>query len=267
MTIVITICYGNQFQFLIWVLFARLFTVFKGTVYKLSNTTLKIYIALLIFQPISVCVLLYFTYNSKLFFTAIASELILGTLVNISIVIVFVMKLIAVAGDRKHLQQNIELSNVIAKNTLLAFISSISTVFAALSFVLYFVVFELQNKDEFKGHLEWIPALFESLDCFTNFIAIALSYEYFEIYYKQLCRFCHRKCESFYDKLTVHTKLSQMVMRDIPSLSGLDSKEMSGANEFVIYNAKCEIGNVIYKEIMQTDVLEAIIAQLLYFFC
>lgn len=220
----VTVSYGNQFQFMILTLFARLYRVFKNTEYKLNKTTIIIYIVLFIAQPISVAMLLYLTFDNVIFYTSIASVLIFGTLVNISIVGIFVFKLLKVAQDHEKREKNTVLSDVAAKNTLLALISSIATIFAAICFVLYYVVFKLQNVNNDAN--EWIPHLFESIDCFTNFICIALSYDRFDDIYQKICGRTHTKFRMLANRITMSQEILAISMNSVEqSSSGVSSEQ------------------------------------------
>lgn len=192
--------YGLQLYVLLIVLILRLYLIFKDTKFRLSQCTLNIYKALFLLTAIMLLFIIpvILTLNSNLIWTIFTLMLMVSILMNLSLSGMFVYKLTKIKQDND--DQNISLLNIITKNTILTIISNTMTLFVIGGFILSLFI-DTDNDNNPKYWIFAINVLCQELDCYTNFVCIALSFQCFEDKYKKICgcidtmfwKCCHNK--------------------------------------------------------------------------
>ena len=213
--------YGLQLYVLLIVLILRLYLIFKDTKFRLSQFTINLYKFLFALTAIMLTFIvpLILTFNSNLIWSIFTLMLIVSIFMNLSLSGMFVYKLVSINNDRIHRihkdSDHTLLLNIITKNTILTIISNTMTLFVIGGFVLSLL---MDDPDDEQYWIFGINVLCQELDCYTNFVCIALSFQCFEKKYQKICgwldkkfRKCidHKKDDDFYgdgkDEMTVTT--------------------------------------------------------------
>ena len=99
------------------------------------------------------------------------------------------------------------LSDTITKNSILALLSTIFTIFFALVSVLYSII----N----TAYMDLLLGVFYNADILTNCICVALTFRYFGGYYDKLCSCCHVKCHRLWDGCIQRKRLKSEIAGNI----------------------------------------------------
>ena len=172
--------YGIQHYLLLIALAVRLYFIFKKTPMELSKIQIKIFIIFssLIFISCILIPLLFKILNNKIFIISMIILIIIIISAMIILILSFIFKLhkLHEIGDKED-QSIISLIN---KTTLLASISIISNILAPISVII-----------RYKYNLNFINFISNSLvtlDIYTNFSCIVLSYTLYDPLYKIICK-------------------------------------------------------------------------------
>ena len=184
--------YGLQLYALLIVLIIRLYLVFKGTKFKLSQLTLNIYkiLFVLTFLMIITIIPTILYLNSKLIFTIFTLMLIHAIFMNLSLSVLFVVKLNQINNHQS------KLFDIWTKNTILAIISNMMTLFVIFGFILSILINDPNNYWIFSFNV--IVQLF---DIYTNYVCIALSFQCFQDKYLKICGCLDRRFKTLYTKI------------------------------------------------------------------
>ena len=189
-----TLLYVIQTFILLIIFFEKLTVVFEGTQFIVSSFTKTMYKIIFSFIPIGTIIAISL-YQSKLIFSIFAGILLFMFIsLMISLVILFVFKLIQVykqlgmnADDNKEIHGNKSVVSAITKTTIL---TSTSIIITFLNGIVAMI--RLNNPN--NAYLAWIANLFVLLDVYTNFLCVIMCYKAFGRYYKNFCKCFDIKC-------------------------------------------------------------------------
>ena len=186
----VTVSYAIQFYLLLLLLFIRLYNVFKGTMYALSQITVKIFcIMYILLPPLGVTAALFFVLQiSGGFILTMIAFLIVITLI-ISLMIMYIRKLLRIYRSVAitDCPDTDELIITITKTTILTLLS------LSVTFVTPIVI--ISDTQAAIGNVVTSTML---LDIYTNFLCITLSYSFFFGMYMKICGCMHRICKKMW---------------------------------------------------------------------
>ena len=189
--------YGLQMYGLLIVLIIRMYDIFQDTQFKLSQCTITLYKLLfaLAFIMITFIVPVILTTNPQLIWTIFAFMLVVAIIMNLSLSFMFIYKLMKFnkhcqsyavhnhRNDKNHMNPyDGALFPVITKNTILAVISNMMTLLVIGGFLISLFANDPDNYIIFG-----INVIVQELDCYTNFVCIALTFQCFEDTYQRFC--------------------------------------------------------------------------------
>ena len=184
---VTSLIYSIQTLLLLAVLFIRLYFVFDGTMFALSPTLIKSYWIIYIFTIIlTVCAGIFYSNSRRTFIglLIVGSGFLMVIIIMVILIILFLYKLIQVY---KSVDGDPELIAIITKTSLLAIISTSSTIILAM--------ITLITPSSESIHFVFLNVLFVTNDFVTNFWCIILSYTEYSAWYLKLCKCCDNKCK------------------------------------------------------------------------
>ena len=196
-TIPFLLTYVIQFYFLLLLLFIRLHSVFKDTMYELSRITVRIFkfaYILLLFLVIIGVMLFRFRIPGS-FIIAFIMVLIFIALI-ITLMVMYIRKLLKVYKAVSN-TENAETENliiIITKTTIL-------TIFSLSVTFLTPIVLGIMSNAKCAECASNIGSTTMLLDIYTNFLCIALSYKCFGGAYIKLCGCTHKLCKKMWYKI------------------------------------------------------------------
>ena len=196
----LVIFYGNQMSFLYLVLFLRLKMIFHGTSYELSKIVVYIYMILFIILCLIIISLIIFHSQLSILGMLTSSSLLLSTILNINITILFVKKLFQVFKKNNDNNNN-RIVNIITKTTILAIVSCTFTVLVVVSLILATLFTAYRESIVYPASL--------LMDSYTNSICVLLSFNVFQSKYDLLCRCLDAKCKSLCRYMTQPQQLQK----------------------------------------------------------
>eukprot|EP01084_Bolivina_argentea_P118908 210918_1 len=189
-----TATYSLQWYGLTLTLFARIYSVFKGSTYRLSSCTVYTVCSYFVIMAIPIIsgFLPIWTGPDRyaVFFTMIGLMFLSGLSYVIWITFFFIYKLYKVF---KYASDDSSLLAVITRNTLLATISILATFIA----IFIWTIVVSRGTATAGGYMTPRRYIFYFgflLDTYTNFVCIGLSYKLFTPYYDKLCGSIDQKC-------------------------------------------------------------------------
>eukprot|EP01084_Bolivina_argentea_P289395 496945_1 len=185
-TLVFFTLYGGEHYCLSLSFFINLYYIFRESIIGINSKTKYIFIAIFTCQPIiilSTAILEIKFRGTVLWYCIFALNYILLIIVCISIVILYVYKLVIVYTV---FNKDIILIKLITKTSILAITSIIFSLIT-----IFLMIYKYgTNTDIFYVHA------ITSIDILTNFLCIMLGFQYFENHYNKLCGLClHKQCE------------------------------------------------------------------------
>ena len=186
-----TALYAIQSFILLIIFFERLDIVFNGTSFVVSKCTKNIYKFLFISTPILVVIAICLFQYTLIFSILAGVVLLLFIGLMISLVILFIIKLVNVyksSGMSENTGADKSVVSAITKTTILTTISVSMTLVNAI------VAIWRLNTDNI--YIIWFQNYFVLLDVYTNFLCVILSYTAFVKYYQTLCKCMDIKCRS-----------------------------------------------------------------------
>ena len=227
---IILFIYGFQMFFLDLVIFLRICFIFNASksFFALSKITLFIYKFMFILQImfiVSVPVLYLINDKKRIAFLPVMGLIFISILLNASMTILFVYKLCKIKALAQQ-KDDSEFNNNIAKNSLLTLISFCSTMLTLISFTM------VSRIDPNSRLVIDFSILCLSADCYTNFSAIALTFNYFNKYYDTMCGCLDKQCKSC---CHLSSNIKERVNHDDypalpPSILGLPSTTMTSVH-------------------------------------
>ena len=204
--------------YLLWfVMFIKIYYVFKGSVYQLSSCTVKFFIALFVIIPLPLMIMAGmaligdYTYRLVIYGIIVLFSIILASL--------FIYKLYQIFRDSQkgNTENKMDLENrflsTMTKTTILTF-ASISVT----------MLVPLLTQDEIAVFV------FMSLwDIYTNFIFVMLSYTPFNDQYQKCCGCCDRNCRKCLFKMVSNN--AEPVSQSSPSSTDVKVSEIIVGDE------------------------------------
>ena len=200
--------YGLQYYLLLFVLFIRLYLVFKNTKFELSKTTINIYKFVFILSVLLIIsiapIQIFLAHAPIIILSSQALMLLLAIVLNVSLSILFIYKLVQVNKDQD-VRNNGNLLDIITKNTILTVISNCATILVILGMVLSIIV-----PDHNVYWVFTVNVLVQYMDVYTNFICIALTFRCFISFYGNICGLLDRKCKGMCSNAFAEKTMMQM---------------------------------------------------------
>ena len=213
---IVTVGYGMHCCSLWMLLFFRLHLVFKDTVYRLTTNTIRCWIVLFVFvfvvwliSDIRVIVFVIFAsdgpspYKTEGFVIS-ALLWVSMAVVPMSLSLSFVRRLLSIfqeVSDSLNGKEDALLSPM-TKSTILTLCSAPFTALLLLGFIFTDTNWKIVG-----------PVLF-TLDAYSNFICVMLSYQEFDGYYMTLCKSCDAKCKLWCHAIARGTNGKRTVVDD-----------------------------------------------------
>ena len=180
------------------ILFARLVTIFKGTILSVSKCTIVGYVMLILTNIIFVTAGNILYYNNNDNFVDIGLLLIgCASLVYILVLLslngLFIHKLIRVYKTNKEsTSSGKKWLDIITKISILCFLST--------WFTLLFLSMSMFRDSTDSPHFYFAMRLSLIFDTYTNFLSLLFSFNYFDGWYRKLCGSCDSKCHLFWNR-------------------------------------------------------------------
>lgn len=182
-------CYIISYLLLVIIFFIRLVYIFKPTRHRLSKCTITTFI-ILVSLGFTLGIINFIVYEFNQSIAAIC--LILGLLIYIFLLFwlnyLFVYKLYILSQIKSEKEMDIDLVNIITKNTLLSIICASQTILYQISYICWNFV----DSSSIIGFI--VYQFLGILDLHTNMFIVLLSYKYFTGWYYKLCSCVHNRC-------------------------------------------------------------------------
>lgn len=180
---IVGLIYGLHFMFLVLLLFSRLYYVFQTSVYKLSKSTVSIFISLCVIGLVDVMIFCYVMMTRKYFTVGVITLCVGGLLMattTIGVTSLYIYKLFLVIRNNQKCTKSQD-------RDLLATISkyAVTTMFCVLSFLIFWGCAAVPLKYGFPKLFLYHFCLFVHVTV-DNFCFI-LGYRYAEKYYTRFC--------------------------------------------------------------------------------
>lgn len=194
--------YLIQYALLLFILFYRIDLVFKGSGYELSKFTVFLFITLyilsIVFGALTVYTLQSHSVSIHHLFPITATIFCVALLSTISMLpCLFIYKLMAVHKDTASAIDSSSSSNMISTITKISLLSSISILSFIFSAILPFLIY-LTNLSSI--HMQFLFVFIGTIDMYTNFISVILTFGSFNRYYVRLCGLCDIGCKRLCQK-------------------------------------------------------------------
>eukprot|EP01084_Bolivina_argentea_P088422 159637_1 len=228
-----------QNTLLVILLFIRIYYVFRGTPFQLTHTIILIFILSFIIS-IGIFISLLstrFTFpNTHPSFTCAVTLCIFNLLFMISITSLFLVKLANIFKLENKIQistdENNGLINIITKMTILSLISMSITFIACLFLLFRFVVFGSNIYTIIIS--EWAT----TIDIYSNFLCVSLTFNFFEKSYLKLCHCFDAKCKHICFIILIGSKNEAQLASKIESTTNKSKPDTN--SEKIIVETKSE---------------------------
>eukprot|EP00485_Elphidium_margaritaceum_P010162 CAMPEP_0202700170 /NCGR_PEP_ID=MMETSP1385-20130828/13381_1 /ASSEMBLY_ACC=CAM_ASM_000861 /TAXON_ID=933848 /ORGANISM="Elphidium margaritaceum" /LENGTH=371 /DNA_ID=CAMNT_0049357301 /DNA_START=32 /DNA_END=1150 /DNA_ORIENTATION=- len=206
--------YGKQGCLMLMIMFMRVQHVFQGTEMALSTFTYRFFVvcftvALILFTMLPIlhiitptisiwtwCASTFCFYN--LAFMMTLTFLFLSKLRHVFQSFIVLQKMAARAGVECDEAQKAENEQMVKTSTKTALLATSSIVLTASSCILLIIRFSFDIETQLVYTLsEWII----SIDIYSNFLFVTLSYSYFDAPYYRLCKHCDHRCQRVWYQL------------------------------------------------------------------
>eukprot|EP01083_Nonionella_stella_P095409 267862_1 len=174
-----SIFYSVQYYMLLVSLFLRLKETFHGSIYELSECTVKTFKFLFTFNPLFMTITsVILAFNMIIGIALFSILFVIAFGMTTTIVWLYVYKLSKVY---KNVDADEHYVDIITKLTILLVFCILGTFIAPIPVTLHFMASPMD------AYAFWTVHSMLSLDIYMNFICIVLSYSYFNPYYLKLC--------------------------------------------------------------------------------
>ena len=189
--------YGVQTLTIAAILFARLVIIFKGTSFRVSDSTVNT-ISVLISSTLVISTSGQILYHNTSFDDIGLILLYFGSfgliIVASSLNILFIHKILRVYRmTKKQSSKSHNLLNLITKKTVLCFASTWTT-------FVFLLIYFLRIFTNRNPHYYFFMVLCLMADTYINFMAIFLSFNHFDNLYIRVCGCCDKRCHTFWKK-------------------------------------------------------------------
>ena len=195
--IIFGLTYNGQSFLLMVIFFDKVHQIFKKSAFfTLSPCTTRSFRAFFIFIIFWFCVNIVAngvfrdSIPDTISYAMVTSMILLFSAGNLSLLILFVTKLVTVYKSLSETQNESEIEFLlkpITRVTILSAISIFTTFINGIGWIIHGIVF--------THYTEWMMDYITTMDIFTNFLCIILSNNLFEKPYQMLCSCVHRNCQ------------------------------------------------------------------------
>eukprot|EP01084_Bolivina_argentea_P192590 330575_1 len=192
------IFYGGQEYCFILILYLRLYSTFKDSIYRLSTFSVRAFVTMFILLPIFVIALMALqNINSSLSLILILMTAITSLFLLLSISGLFIYKLFGIYHASKTRASNLNETflALVTRNTILTIVSILVSILTVISFGIIATHPDSKMSTGSASNLDFAHYFMYLLDVDTNYICITLAIKAFTSEYYFICGSLDKKCK------------------------------------------------------------------------